>query len=745
MTTSLELILLPLLRLAGKDRPKLPGLYAANPPRRAARGRSADRFFIYLSLEGNLPLSPKELDKLLAQMADAYYKASGSSTAAMRAVAEELNELLLKRNLNSVNRGRQTIGILALGVVRSERLYLLQSGSSHAYLIKSEGTQQFYDPSDAGRGLGLSRATNLRFYQAELHPGDVLLVSSNPPLSWNTTTLRNMHGLSMGDLYRRLIRRAPGDIEAILLLAKAGKGDLRLLTPKPPQSQRDNNTEARRHPVDETASLEPIPEPEPPPAPISSVAKVAGVEVSPVREPAPEPLASSKQAQLKKKKPPESATKPISSTWSSTIGPGIKTVGSAVKTTLQQVAQSAVTVLERILPDESMMTLSGSTMAFIAIAVPLVVVSIAAVVYFKNGRSRYFDNYVQQAQLAVQQAENFELLSEKRIAWKAALEYLNLAEAYDVTDETETLRNTARIALDSLDNVARISYNTAVVNGLPESAVIKRIVVSIENDLYLLDGIEGVVYRAVFTGTGFELDDQFYCGPVPTPLIIGPLVDIAALPPGSPNGAVAIGMDANGNLVQCIPGSNEQLSFALAPPDSNWGTPQAFSMENGDLYILDPLTSSVWIYDSANEFRDRPDFFFGDQVPSMDNVVDLTLSDGKLYLLYADGHLMTSNYQGEDFTNPAMFQDPRNNYEESTTITDAVFSEIQFAPPPDPSIYMLDAGERAVYHFTLQLVYQKQYKTLFPLPAGEATAFAVGQNHQVFLALGNKVYFALLP
>ncbi|MBC8505926.1 MAG: hypothetical protein ISR58_03610 [Anaerolineales bacterium] len=747
MTTSLELVLLPLLRLAGKDRPKMPGLYAANPPRRAARGRSADRFFIYLSLEGNLPLSPKELDKLLAQMADDYYKASGSSTAAMRAVAEELNELLLKRNLNSVNRGRQAIGILALGVVRSDRLYLLQSGSSHTYLIKSEGTQQFYDPSDAGRGLGLSRATNLRFYQAELRPGDVLLVSSNPPMTWNTTTLRNMHGLSMGDLYRRLIRRASGDIEAVVMLAKAGKGELRLLSPKVPQSQRDTETEIRKPIDDDSVPLDLIPEPKSalPPPPISSVAKVSGVEVSPVRGTVAKPIESPRRDKPQEDKKPKPASKAAGSAWSSNIGPGLRTIGSAVGTTLRQAAQAAVTVFERILPDESMLTLSGSSMAFIAVAVPLVVVSIAAVVYFKNGRSRYFENYVQQAQIAVQQAENFEHLDEKRIGWKAALEYLDLAEAYDVTDETQLLRNTATMALDTLDNVVRISYNTAVVEGLPDSAVIKRIVVSIENDLYLLDGIDGVVYRAVFSGNSFELDDQFYCGPVPQPLIIGPLVDIAALPPGSPNGAVAIGMDENGNLVQCIPGSNEQLSFTLAPPDSNWGTPQAFSLEGGDLYILDPLTSSVWIYDGATEFRERPDFFFGDQVPSMQDLVDLTVSDGKLYLLYADGHLMTSYYQGDGYSDPAMFQDPRNNYAESSSMADAVFSEIQFAPPPDPSIYMLDSGGRSVYHFTLQLVYQKQYKSLFPLPEGQATAFAVGQNHQIFLALGNKVYFALLP
>ena len=738
MTTSLELILLPLVRHAGKDRSKLPGLYTANPPRRTARGRSSDRLFIYLSLEGNLPLSPKELDKLLAQMAEAYYKATGSSTAAMRSVAETLNELLLKRNLNSVNRGRQAIGMLALGVVRFDHLYLLQSGSSHAYLIKTESAQQFFDPSDTGRGLGLSRATTLRFHQAELDPGDVLLVSPNPPMTWNTTTLRNMHGLSLGDLYHRLIRRAAGDLEAVLLLTKRGKGGLRLVTPKLPQEQRNAAVEDTQPRRDVVPRQEPVREPELPlpTAPISSMAEVSGVEVSPaIEHTSPEPSGEAE------KKPRENSLRQV---WSSTIGPDLLAIGRAIGSTLRQAAQATSTLIERMLPDENMVALPGSTMAFIAVAVPLVVVAVAAVVYFQNGRGRYYDSYILEANLATQQAQQFEHINEQRIAWKATLDYLDLAEGYKVTEESQNLRNAATVALDTLDKVVRISYHPAIVDGLPATVKITRIVSTIENDLYLLDGLEGAVYRAVFTGDGFELDSEFYCGPVPQPLIIGPLVDIAALPPGYPQGATAVGMDSNGNLVQCIQGG-EQLSYPMAPPDSNWGTPQAFALDGGDLFVLDPLTSSVWIYGGDNEFRDRPDFFFGDQVPSMQDVVDLTVSAGKLYLLYADGHLMTSYFEGDDFTDPAMYQDPRDGYVGSATIADAVFSEIQFAPPPDPSIYMLNSGGRSIYHFSLQLVYQRQYHAQTSLPAGEATAFAVGPNHQVFLAIGNRVYYALLP
>jgi len=206
-----------------------------------------------------------------------------------------------------------------------------------------------------------------------------------------------------------------------------------------------------------------------------------------------------------------------------------------------------------------------------------------------------------------------------------------------------------------------------------------------------------------------------------------------------------IGMDANGNLAQCIPAGKEQLSFPMPPPDSNWGSPQAFAMDAGDLFVLDPLTNSVWVYDGASEFRDLPNFFFGNQVPSLQDVVDLTVSDGRLYLLYDDGHLTTSFYGSDDYTDPAIFQDPRDGFENGPTMVDAVFNQIQFAPPPDPSIYMLNPGGRSIYHFSLALVYQRQYHGQASLPEGPATAFAVSHNHQVFLAIGNRIYYALLP
>jgi hypothetical protein len=149
MTMPLDFILLPIVRHQGIDQSDLPGLSAVLPPRRAQ-----DRLIMHLSLQGNAPLSAKAYAKLLDSLADTFFKATGSSTAAMRVVAESLNQSLFSRNQRGSSRGMRSVGIFTLVVFRNDRLYLAQCGPTHAYLARADGVQHFTDPSASGRGLG---------------------------------------------------------------------------------------------------------------------------------------------------------------------------------------------------------------------------------------------------------------------------------------------------------------------------------------------------------------------------------------------------------------------------------------------------------------------------------------------------------------------------------------------------------------------------------------------------------------
>ena len=190
---------------------------------------------IYLSLTGNAPLPPEQHTHLLERLAQKYYKTSGSVTAALRAVAESLNLYLLDRNLRSTSGGRQGIGLLVLGVLRADTFYMAHCGPVQALLVNPSETRPLHELSSAGRGLGLSRTTPVRYVQARLADGDFLVLASKPSPGWTMTALRHpqRHGIDghappadglCGCGYQRSIDLCPGGHGAAALSApQAGR------------------------------------------------------------------------------------------------------------------------------------------------------------------------------------------------------------------------------------------------------------------------------------------------------------------------------------------------------------------------------------------------------------------------------------------------------------------------------------------------------------------------------------------
>jgi hypothetical protein len=348
---------------------------------------------------------------------------------------------------------------------------------------------------------------------------------------------------------------------------------------------------------------------------------------------------------------------------------------------------------------------------------------------------------LEEAGRAVQQTTPLEL----RTAWETSLDYLDKADAYKTTSDSSLLRSKAMEALDNLDGVVRLDFQPAITSALGGPAEVSRIVAN-DTDLYLLNAQGGNVLRATLTGRGYEIDPNYICGPNPK---IGPLIDIASLPKGNSFKATILAMDVNGNLLYCIPGSLP-IENAPAPPQPGWGAPIAFTLDVGDLYVLDPKTNGVWIY--RNMAIDRqPHLFFGDQVPFMQDVVGFAVNNDDLFLLHKDGHLTTCVYSelqvaATRCTDPAIFIDKRQGRQDGSLILDAQFSLMLYTQPPDPSIYMLDPVHQSIYHFSVKLTLQEQFRSKNPLPSNtNATAFTVTQNRMIFMAVGNQIYYASLP
>ncbi len=202
------------------------------PPRRVARGREEDRLVIYLTFSGNDPLSYNEYNQTTSQMAERFYKTSGSLTHAIRTVAETLNQSLVDRNLRTTGKGQYIIGRLILGVLRASQFVFAQCGPTHVFHLSGGEAHHVHDTQISGRGLGIGQATPLYLSQLNLNPGDNLVLCADLASGWETALQATSPG-SLEALRRLLLPITGDDLNAIIIEAQNGKGSLNIMKALP--------------------------------------------------------------------------------------------------------------------------------------------------------------------------------------------------------------------------------------------------------------------------------------------------------------------------------------------------------------------------------------------------------------------------------------------------------------------------------------------------------------------------------
>ncbi|MGA2504528.1 MAG: hypothetical protein ABSG01_10605 [Anaerolineales bacterium] len=430
-----------------------------------------------------------------------------------------------------------------------------------------------------------------------------------------------------------------------------------------------------------------------------------------------------------------------------------------VRRASQKISMGIGRFLPNLLPNsrEAESQENGSSLAFVAIAIPVIVVTVAGLVYARYGRVTQYNDYYSMAMVQAAQAHGQTDPIDVRRAWDSTLYYLDLADRYQITQDSLNLRQEAQTALDNLDSIVRLNFSPAIVGGLDRTLQINRMAAT-NTDLYLLDASRGSVIRASLGNQGYEVDTSFICGPGQYgTLTVGKLLDIEALQMSNDYNARVMGIDANGTLLYC--GFNmTPEAVPLSPPPLGWQGIAAFALDTDGkyLYVLDPLGNNIWSYQgTSGKFTDSPTLFFGQQVPqSMSTSIDLAANNSDLYLLFADGHVTAcpaSHFEGVPLrcADPVTFVDNRPERQPGPRITDAVFNQISFAAAPDPLLYLLEPLTRAVYYFSprsdsLELRGQfrasvEQSNTLF---TGSASAMTISPNRNIFFSIGSQVFYA---
>ncbi|MFN7035115.1 MAG: hypothetical protein ACK4SN_02010 [Bellilinea sp.] len=791
-------------RLQGKEESDLPGVFTGLPTKRAARGREKDRLVIFLQLaERGSPLQGAPED-LLEKLSRVYYATRGPVTSAMKAVADQINERLLARNLRQAKEANPLLGLLVVAVLHEEMLYLAHCGAVHSYVINAQTVEHYHDPQGAGRGLGVSRTTAVRFYRCAFQAGDLALLCVKPPQNWSRQTLLGSAQLSLDNLRRRLLVQPDENLGFVMLRTRKGTGEIHVRNLRMGEPELSPLQRTVDLPSDQKEKPEAMPQPQPAaptavferqPQDAKRAVYLAGEEE---REAVPEAglvqrwrerfgkmrvraaqkttapnaqPAGGRASSFVGEAPQKSAvetSQPAASAVIKQISPAARKAGGWLNRVLhgwQAFRQRSGAALSRwtarMLPGkaERLPALSNSAMLFIAVVVPLIVVAIAMTAYWQQGRGEQHRLFLSQAEQMAAQADAQSDLLLKRVNYEAALGYLDQAAEFGNSERMRSLRRQILSAMDQLEGIRRVEFSPLLPGPFDNKVNISRIVSTPSEDLYLLDRASGRVIRLVYTRPGYEVDSRFFCGPnLVGGLIIGPLVDIAAAPIPNPLDAVVMGIDAFGNLLYCSLDGNKTSAIPLRSPDAGWGDLRAMIYSPGLLHLLDSRSNAVWRFDGQGvDFSDPlagPRLFFGDFIPDLSKAVDIAVYQNDLYILREDGGMALCTYSSVSST-PTRCNDPYpyriSRSGEPTEEVDSLgvnLSQIQATQPPEPSLYVLNPSAPAVYQFSLGMTFVQEIRPLqegaTPLPARPATAFRVTMARNLVLAFGNQLFIASL-
>jgi hypothetical protein len=739
-----DLFYTPISIVKSTIHPESPGLLVTGLPKRYVRGREEEQLILFLTLSGQNTPKAETTRTLLEKAATAYFQTPGSATAALRSAIQVINTSLCERNMRGSSAAMKLYGQITAASLRGFRMVATQAGMTHVLTLTDRGCEHYTPINPEATQLGLQEVPELSFFQTEVGESSRLLLADQDSADWEPLCRPYSPVVSLDAIQNKVLSQLPSVFEGALIRLKLGSGSIKAI---PYQELVPHSTyQPLRQPISgpavsavETLPVEPLIAP-------SGTTNQDDNTCSGSQPAQPIYSTDVKHSKLQKKKriiPRLIAfLHKVFQLWGTAVNWIKPKLKIKVKKPNIQINTAEI---------KAAATLSNGSMVLIAIGVPILVCIIALLVYINKGQTQQSLYYTALAQTSVNEAQAQIDPQAQYTAWTNAVSYLDKAENYKVTELTRNLRIQAENAVDGVDKTIRLEYRAAITNSLPPGTTVGKIVAT-ATELYLLDTHKGQVFRATLTGRGYELDSSFSCGPSP---FIGELIDIAPLSVNNIYKATILGIDEDGTLLFCAPEKTPD-AINLTSPSKGIGRISAFSYDSGNLYLLDIPNNSLWIYVSQDGvFKDSPQSLTATAPINLNSAVDITANGPDLYILHDDGHLTvcTISYvttAPTQCSDPASFADSRPGREPNPlVIAGTSLSQVEYVPPPDPSIFLFDADTSGVYHFSLKLNLHRVIKPLITgtnrLPKKTPTAFTVSPNRTIFIAFDDEVYVTTAP
>lgn len=675
-----------------------PGSLAQVPPRRPARGRAEDLYFVTLATGAGQPVTSGLADHLAHLAARIFYATPGAITAALREAAGEVNDHLLNLTRSS---GEPIDGALLQGVLRGRDLYIAQCGAGQALLARGTQITRLTSAEAERKPLGQTAAPFLSFQHIEVAPDDLVILTASTSLAvWADNVLSTLNELTPEQALERLGANASLDLSGVFFRI-AAPGQVAVVAPPA--------AAAEPHPLEDGVGRRPA-------------------------------TARGRRSQAHAR--PHSAGRAPAA-----LGVAFAQASQRTRAAGDAIGLMATRWISRLAPGLAEPTRPGmfppSLLAGTAIAVPLFVVALVTLVYFRSGRQEQLQDYLLQAQAAVITAKLEANPQVALVAWDQAAVWLAQAARYGDSQDLQILQTEVQTERDKLKLVYRTEFYPAVSGGFGSAARPAALAAS-TTDLYVLDTGNETAWHTWSTGRGFEIDRDFDCYGTANVADFAQPVDIALQSaPGALGTEGVVLVDIDGTVMYCAPGISPVVT-QLSQPDIGWRGIRAIDVFKDRLYVLDPGANVVWAYDASDGlFSGSPSRYLGESAPDLTDAVDLEMAQDELFILHADGQLTRCREKsGAMQCEEGMkFQDDRPEFEATDRIPDTQPLAMVYAPPPEPSLYFLDALSGDVAHYSMRLVYQGRYVAA-PELDGEPTAITFGPPGDLFIAVGPQVYYA---
>jgi hypothetical protein len=381
----------------------------------------------------------------------------------------------------------------------------------------------------------------------------------------------------------------------------------------------------------------------------------------------------------------------------------------------------------------------------IAIAIPVIVVILVIVVYWRQGLARQ----TRLEELIAQAQQQMELVGQvdEATARGHLLEALDsLAEADELAPgnpQVSDLREQTDYVLKKIDKVTVLDWIVPLWEYGDPGSDPSRVIIANDIDVYVLDKALDRVYKHLLDETMRALQELdvdpvlLRKGDQRDPIVVGELVDMAwAKAEGGRLESNLLVLESGGSLLEYDP--EKGIGVLPVGGSDRWIQPQVARSYEGDFYLLDSSLNQILRYEP--DYGDLPaDYFATPGEVDLAGAVDMAL-DSQVYVLYADGRILKfDDGQAVSTSKPAPFEitglyEPLQNPTALFTSEEAEF------------LYVADAGNDRI----VQLTKEGRFLQQFQAAQGEALdqlkgLFASETYQLLYFVSGNKLYVTNIP